>query len=501
MFGKSKNVITTNTYAGNGDIKREIDNIITNYEHNAQIPQIKLDNKEIEGSINSLINLFNEEIKYQALRLSIVNKAVSSGMWYMKIDENMNVTKAMWSDDFRHMIGFNSVADFPDVLNSWADRLHPDDAKNTLEAFGECISDFSGRTPYDVNYRLKLKDGSYKWFRAAGHTIRDSKGHPVEIIGVFIDIDEEHKRKEELDYTLRRYEAIDDILTEGSWNMRVVGNNPTNPDNEFWWSDQFRRLLGFNSVSEFPNKLSSWSDRLHPEDKQRALKAFNDHLMDYSDRTPFDLEYRLQLKDGTYRWFHAVGKTVRKHDGSPILVAGAIEDITADKSKNEFTKELDLLIGDLSQSIQEITTAVTSTTENTMEITAKQVEIKNATVTSKQVTNDTLKLIDLILNISSQTNLLALNASIEAARAGEAGKGFAVVAEEVRKLANSSQEAVDSITKSLGGMEAANNDIMDRINDISTLIDSQASAMEEINASVEEVNSMATKITDMAHEL
>lgn len=56
------------------------------------------------------------------------------------------------------------------------------------------------------------------------------------------------------------------------------------------------------------------------------------------------------------------------------------------------------------------------------------------------------QIVDAIAGIAGQTNLLALNAAIEAARAGEQGRGFAVVAEEVRKLAEQSQDAAKKIT-------------------------------------------------------
>ncbi|BBB92567.1 MAG TPA: methyl-accepting chemotaxis protein [Methylomusa anaerophila] len=89
----------------------------------------------------------------------------------------------------------------------------------------------------------------------------------------------------------------------------------------------------------------------------------------------------------------------------------------------------------------------------TVENVIKQMEnIKNAVTRSSEVvtklgeqSKEIGQIVDTISGLASQTNLLALNAAIEAARAGEQGRGFAVVAEEVRKLAEQSQDAAKQI--------------------------------------------------------
>ena len=133
------------------------------------------------------------------------------------------------------------------------------------------------------------------------------------------------------EYDIVKYKLANDALHIALWDMDVVNTDPINPDNRLTWSREFRHMLGFSDEDDFPNVLHSWSDRLHPDDKEMTLNAFAAHMNDYSGQTPYDIESRLRLKDGTYRHFHALGTTFRDKDGIPIRVAGSLMDITKKK--------------------------------------------------------------------------------------------------------------------------------------------------------------------------
>ncbi|MDR0467121.1 MAG: PAS domain-containing protein, partial [Deltaproteobacteria bacterium] len=115
------------------------------------------------------------------------------------------------------------------------------------------------------------------------------------------------------------------------WDMDVVGADPVNFDHKLVWSQEFRHMLGFDDENDFPNVLRSWSDRLHPEDRERTLDAFAAHLNDHTGKTPYNLEYRLMLKNGEYRYFQAFGTTFRDDAGAPRRVVGAQIDINEKK--------------------------------------------------------------------------------------------------------------------------------------------------------------------------
>jgi len=103
-----------------------------------------------------------------------------------------------WSSEFRRLCGFRNEEDFPNVVGSWSDRLHPDDVAPTFDIFSKALSgEISG---YDAQYRLKIADGSYRWFRATGGVARNSEGVASRACGSLLDIHEirtEGERKEQ----------------------------------------------------------------------------------------------------------------------------------------------------------------------------------------------------------------------------------------------------------------------------------------------------------------
>jgi len=126
------------------------------------------------------------------------------------------------------------------------------------------------------------------------------------------------------EHALRISEERFDLAVDGS-NAGLWDWNVTSGD--VYYSPRYKELLGY-ADHEFPNKLESFLDHLHPDDHDVRLAALNEHR---THGAPYDAEFRLRTRSGNYRWFEARGKSVRDANGQAIRMAGSITDITERK--------------------------------------------------------------------------------------------------------------------------------------------------------------------------
>ena len=432
--------------------------------------------------------------------LNLLNNMVHAGMWAAFYDDSGKQESVRFSDEFRNMIHV-TVAEFPDDFTSLAGIMHPDDVERVFACFGAAEADKTNRTKYDIDYRI-LVQGEYRWFHAVGEVIRKPDGTPHIFLGSFLDIDDKIRTEAELLHNNRRQGAVDLMMLEGTWSMDLTQGAFDDPNTPMVFSDQFKKLLGYSNSIDFPDIMSSWITKIHPDDVPAASEAIGRQLADKTGNTVFDMEYRIMHKDGNYRWFRASSTVVWDDARNPVMIAGTILDVTEEEDhKTRFQKELAPDIIALEKKIQGVSETVDDATRQMQEVADSQAEIATASKEIEASVDASMEIIQSIAGIASQTNLLSLNASIEAARAGEAGKGFAVVASEVQNLANSTKETTDNISNILTDMTCSIKNVMQKITLINDSITSQSANMEEINATMEECHNLAVEIGQMTSHL
>ncbi len=129
-----------------------------------------------------------ESLRASEERLELVITGSSDGFWDGQVlpDEPWSSlhTPVWWSPRVKTMLGYTDE-EFPDVLESWTSRLHPEDADRVFAALTAHIE---RRNPYNEEYRLLTKTGEYGWFRARGQAIWNETGRMTRMAGSLQDV-------------------------------------------------------------------------------------------------------------------------------------------------------------------------------------------------------------------------------------------------------------------------------------------------------------------------
>ena len=112
---------------------------------------------------------------------------------------------------------------------------------------------------------------------------------------------------------------------DGIWDWNIETN-------ETYFSPRWKKMLGYQE-DEIENSIESWMDLVHPDDHGRVQVAIDKHLTGYE--TNFQMEYRMQHKDGKIVWILSRGAALRDGDGKPIRLAGSNTDLSAQKRAQE----------------------------------------------------------------------------------------------------------------------------------------------------------------------
>lgn len=125
--------------------------------------------------------------------------------------------------------------------------------------------------------------------------------------------------------------------TNSSFTLAVAGSSDGLWDwnletNEVFFSSRWKAMLGYNTA-ELDNSLSTWQDRLHPDDYQPVMNSLQAYFI--GDEAAYVREYRLRHRDGDYRWILCRATLLRNIYGQPYRMAGSHSDITQRKQVEE----------------------------------------------------------------------------------------------------------------------------------------------------------------------
>jgi PAS domain S-box-containing protein len=291
-------------------------------QSNAQLAQL---NRVLRGEGEQRERV-EEELRKSRERFELAVSGSRDGLW----DWDLETNEVYYSPRWKSILGYEDH-EISNRLDEWSERLHPDERERVVAAN---FAHIAGATPhYEYEFRLRHKDGSYRWILSRGVALRDSQGKAYRMAGSHTDLTERMR----IEAALRQ---ANDRLA-----LAVRGSSVGVWENEMADGDyQAGRILCTNimeplgySAPESALDYQTVAASIHPDDRGRVDQALRVYL---AGETPeYQVEFRARRQDGSYRWMLSRGVAVRNAAGRPVRFVGTRIDITDRKGAEDALRE------------------------------------------------------------------------------------------------------------------------------------------------------------------
>ena len=223
-------------------------------------------------------------------RFDLAVRGTCDGLW----DWDMVADRVWFSPRCCELLGYKAVEEFSSDYDDYFSRIHAEDGERRALALEQHLKE--GK-PYDVEYRLRLKGGAYRWFRVRGQAIRNAAGEPIRMAGSISDIDSQRRAETAL------VEALDNLRESEGRLSSLIENVPGVIYRSVFdgrWTETFvnhalGELTGYPPTDFVAGGPRSFASIIHPDDRDHVARTIEESVRKH---TPFAVEYRIIHRSG-----------------------------------------------------------------------------------------------------------------------------------------------------------------------------------------------------------